>query len=90
MIFLFVVYFVFIMTLVITFLLSQKSYKKPVIKYIPTLVLFILAFISSAMFVLNNGMRELMISVSLGVAAIVNGLLLLVLKVVRVIVAKGK
>ncbi|PGM56464.1 sugar ABC transporter ATPase [Bacillus thuringiensis] len=90
MIFLFVVYFVFIMMLVITFLLSQKSYKKPVIKYIPTLVLFILAFISSAMFVLNNGMGELMISVSLGVAAIVNGLLLLVLKVVRVIVAKGK
>ncbi|EEL12990.1 hypothetical protein bcere0027_6770 [Bacillus cereus AH676] len=49
-----------------------------------------MAFISSAMFVLNNGMGELMISVSLGVAAIVNGLLLLVLKVVRVIVAKGK
>ncbi|BCC15921.1 sugar ABC transporter ATPase [Bacillus cereus] len=90
MIFLFAVYFVFIMTLVITFLLSQKSYKKPVIKYIPTLILFILAFISYVMFVLNNGMGELMIAVSLGIAAIVNGLLLLVLKVVRVIVAKGK
>ncbi|MDG1622923.1 sugar ABC transporter ATPase [Bacillus mobilis] len=73
-----------------TFLLSKKSYKKPVIKYIPTLILFILAVISSVMFVLNNGMGELMIAVSLGIAAIVNGLLLLALKVVRVIVAKGK
>ncbi|MED0940099.1 sugar ABC transporter ATPase [Bacillus cereus] len=90
MIFLFVVYFVIIMTLVITFLLSKKSYKKPVVKYIPTFILFILAFISSVMFVLNNGMGELMIAVSLGIAAIVNGLLLLALKVVRVIVAKGK
>ncbi|KZD30486.1 hypothetical protein B4082_3778 [Bacillus cereus] len=42
------------------------------------------------MFVLNNGMGELMIAVSLGIAAIVNGLLLLALKVVRVIVAKGR
>ncbi|WP_063223690.1 hypothetical protein [Bacillus cereus] len=75
---------------VITFLLSKKSYKKPVIKYIPTLILFILASISSVMFVLNNGMGELMIAVSLGIAAIVNGLLLLALKVVRVIVAKGR
>ncbi len=75
MIFLFAVYFVIIMTLVITFLLSKKSYKKPVIKYIPTLILFILAVISSVMFVLNNGMGELMIAVSLGIAAIVNGLL---------------
>ncbi|EMI9090309.1 MULTISPECIES: hypothetical protein [Bacillus] len=71
-------------------LLSKKSYKKPVIKYIPTLILFILASISSVMFVLNNGMGELMIAVSLGIATIVNGLLLLTLKVVRVIVARGK
>lgn len=42
------------------------------------------------MFVLNNGMGELMIAVSLGIATIVNGLLLLTLKVVRVIVARGK
>ncbi|RWS40282.1 sugar ABC transporter ATPase [Bacillus mycoides] len=90
MIFLFVVYFVFIMTLLITFLLSKKSYKKPVIKYIPTLVLFILAFISSVMFVLNNGMGELMIAVFLGLVAVANFLLLLALKVVRMIVAKGK
>ncbi|PFR45796.1 hypothetical protein COK35_27185 [Bacillus cereus] len=33
---------------------------------------------------------ELMIAVSLGITAIVNGLLLLALQVVRVIVAKGK
>ncbi|MDR2995988.1 sugar ABC transporter ATPase [Bacillus cereus] len=78
------------MTLLITFLLSKKSYKKPVIKYIPTLILFIFAVIFSVMFVLNNGMGELMIAVFLGSAAIVNGLLLLTLKVVRVIVAKGK
>ncbi|HDR4421048.1 TPA: sugar ABC transporter ATPase [Bacillus cereus] len=90
MIFLFVVYFVIIMTLVITFLLSKKSYKNPVIKYIPTLILFILAVISSVMFVLNNGIGELIIAVFLGIAAIVNGLLLLVLKGVRLIVAKGK
>ncbi|WP_270822221.1 MULTISPECIES: hypothetical protein [Bacillus cereus group] len=42
------------------------------------------------MFVLNNGMGELMIAVFLGVAAIVNGLLFLVLKVVCVVVAKGR
>ncbi|MGF9878145.1 sugar ABC transporter ATPase [Bacillus albus] len=90
MIFLFAVYFVIIMTLVITFLLSKKSYEKPIIKYIPTLILFILAFISSVMFVLNNGMGKLMIAVFLGIATIVNGLLLLVLKVVRLIVTKGK
>ncbi|WP_179861482.1 hypothetical protein [Bacillus toyonensis] len=40
-------------------------------------------FISSIIYVFNNGMGELMI-------AIANGLLLLALKVVRVIVAKGK
>ncbi|HDR7781859.1 MULTISPECIES: hypothetical protein [Bacillus] len=90
MIFLFIVYFVIIMTLVMTFLLSKKSYKKPIIKYIPTLILFIFAFISSVMFVLNNGMGALMIAVSLGITAIVNGLLLLALKVARLIVAKGK
>ncbi|MGZ7147496.1 sugar ABC transporter ATPase [Bacillus sp. BC08] len=90
MVFLFIVYFVIIMTLLITFLLSKKSYKKPVIKYIPTFILLILAFISSVMFVLNNGMGELMIAVTLGIAAIVNSLLLFALKVVRLIVAKGK
>lgn len=90
MIFLLAVYFVFMMTLLITFLLSKKSYKKPVIKYIPTLILFILAFISAVMFVCNNGKGELIIAVFLGIAAIVNGLLFLALKVVRVIVAKGK
>lgn len=42
------------------------------------------------MFVWNNGMGELMIAVFLGIAATVNGLLLLVLKVVRLVVAKGK
>ncbi|HDX9640190.1 TPA: sugar ABC transporter ATPase [Bacillus mobilis] len=90
MVFLFAVYFVIIMTLLITFLLSKKSYKKPVIKYIPTFILLILAFISSVMFVLNNGMGELMIAVALGITAIVNSLLLFALKVVRLIVAKGK
>ncbi|PGB00034.1 sugar ABC transporter ATPase [Bacillus toyonensis] len=90
MIFLFAVYFVFIMTLLITFLLSKRSYEKPFIKYIPAFILFILAFISSIIFVCNNGMGELMIAIFLGVTAIANGLLLLALKVVRVIVAKGK
>ncbi|EJR02495.1 MULTISPECIES: hypothetical protein [Bacillus] len=90
MIFLFAVYFVFIMTLVITFLLSKKSYKKPFIKYIPTLILFALAFMSFVMFLVNNGMGELMIAVFLGLVAVANLLLLLALKVVRVIVAKEK
>ncbi|EJS65196.1 sugar ABC transporter ATPase [Bacillus cereus] len=90
MIFLFAVYFVFIMTLLITFLLSKKSYKKSFIKYIPTIILFILAFISSVIFVFNNGMGELMIAVFLGLVAVANFLLLLALKVVRMIVAKGK
>ncbi|MED0901633.1 sugar ABC transporter ATPase [Bacillus nitratireducens] len=90
MIFLFAVYFVFIMTLLITFFLSKRSYKRPFIKYVPTLILFILAFISFFMFVFNNGMGELMIAAFLGIAAIVNGLLLLALKVVRLIGVKGK
>ncbi|MGE6539828.1 sugar ABC transporter ATPase [Bacillus luti] len=90
MIFLFVIYFVFIMTLVITFFLFKKSYKKPFIKYIPTFILFILAFISSIIFVFHNGMGELMIAVFLGSAAIANFFLLLALKVVRLVVAKGK
>ncbi|MFJ8356572.1 sugar ABC transporter ATPase [Bacillus paramycoides] len=90
MIFLFAVYFVFIMTLLVTFLLSKKAYKKPPVKYIPTLILFILAFISSIMFVINNGMGERMIAVFLGLVAVANLLLLLALKVVRTIVAKGK
>ncbi|AHA09315.1 MULTISPECIES: hypothetical protein [Bacillus] len=47
-------------------------------------------FISSIIYVFNNGMGELMIAIFLGVIAIANGLLLLALKVVRVIVAKGK
>ncbi|MED1113128.1 sugar ABC transporter ATPase [Bacillus paramycoides] len=55
-----------------------------------TLLLFILAFISSIMFVINNGMGELMIAVFLGLVAVANLLLLLALKVVRTIVAKGK
>ncbi|MDM5237731.1 sugar ABC transporter ATPase [Bacillus cereus] len=86
MIFLFAIYFVFIMTLLITFLLSKKSYKRPFIKYIPALILFILAFISSVIFVFNNGMGELMIAIFLGSAAIANFFLLLALKVVRMIV----
>ncbi|MGH0431595.1 sugar ABC transporter ATPase [Bacillus hominis] len=90
MIFLFAVYFVFIMTLLITFLLSKKSYKKPFIKYIPTFILFILAFTSSVIFVFNNEIGELMIAVFLGLVAVANFLLLLALKVVRMIVAKGK
>ncbi|EEL31398.1 sugar ABC transporter ATPase [Bacillus toyonensis] len=90
MIFLFAVYFVFIMTLLMTSFLSKRSYEKPFIKYIPAFILFILAFISSITFVFNNGMGELMIAMFLGVTAIANLLLLLVLKVVRVIVAKGK
>lgn len=90
MIFLFAVYFVFIMTLLITFFLSKRSYKRPFIKYVPTLILFILAFISFFMFVFNNGMGELMIAAFLGIAAIVNGLLLLALKVVRLICVKER
>ncbi|PEC19985.1 sugar ABC transporter ATPase [Bacillus cereus] len=90
MIFLFAIYFVFIMTLLITFLLSKKSYKRPFIKDIPALILFILAFIPSVIFVFNNGMGELMIAIFLGSAAIANFFLLLALKVVRMIVAKGK
>ena len=42
------------------------------------------------MFLYNNGMGELMIAVFLGLVAVANLLLLLALKVVRVIVAKGK
>ncbi|MEM5666187.1 sugar ABC transporter ATPase [Bacillus toyonensis] len=76
------------MTLLMTSFLSKRSYEKPFIKYIPAFILFILAFISSITFVFNNGMGELMIAMFLGVTAIANLLLLLVLKVVRVIVAK--
>lgn len=90
MIFLFAVYFVFIMTLLMTFFLSKRSYEKPFIKYIPAFILLILAFISSITFVFNNGMGELMIAIFLGVTVIANFLLLLALKVVRVIVTKGK
>ncbi|MFK4428201.1 hypothetical protein ABH959_005401 [Bacillus sp. RC51] len=59
MIFLFAVYFVFIMTLLMTFFLSKRSYEKPFIKYIPALILLILVFISSITFVFNNGMENL-------------------------------
>ncbi|HDR4563240.1 hypothetical protein [Bacillus cereus] len=90
MIFLFVIYFVFIMTLLITFFLSKKSYKKPFIKYIPTSIFFILAFISSIIFVFHNGMGELMIAVFSGSVAVANFFSLLALKVVCLFVAKGK
>ena len=90
MTFLFAVYFVFIMTLLITFLLSKRSFEKPFIKYIPGVkICLFLAFISSIIFIFNNGMGELMIAIFLGVTAIANGLLLFALKVVRVIY-KGK